>query len=189
MSRVGGDRFQLEIAAGVLLGGGVVLHATEGVWGLACDPFQADAVWRIAELKGREPDKGFVMIGDRGSFDPELELLEPALRRSIEQSWPGPVSWAVPGHRFPAWITAPDGTAAIRVPGHDQARRLSALCGTPLVSTSANPAGRRPATSALAARRYFQGRVDYLLPGRVGRAGGPSEIRIAATGRVMRPGI
>ena len=48
------DWFQLEVAAGVILSGGVILHATEGVWGLACDPFSEAAVRRISSMKRRQ---------------------------------------------------------------------------------------------------------------------------------------
>ena len=53
--------------------GGVVAHATEGVWGLACDPFDCQAVARILAIKGRSPDKGLILIGGSADcFAPEL---------------------------------------------------------------------------------------------------------------------
>ena len=182
------DWFQLEVAAGVILSGGVILHATEGVWGLACDPFSEAAVRRISSMKRRQADKGFVLIGAPGEFDTELDRLSEATREEVLASWPGPVTWVVPSQRFPGWVEARDGTVAIRVPGHEQARRLAALCGSAMISTSANPAGRTPAHNALVARAYFGQCVDFFLPGNTnceGR-GGASEIRIAHSGRIAR---
>lgn len=187
------DWFQMEVAAGVILSGGVVLHATEGVWGIACDPFAEAAVRRVSAMKRRHAHKGFVLIGAPDEFDPELDGLSTTTREDVTASWPGPVTWVVPNHRFPAWVAARDGTVAIRVPGHEQARRLAALCGSALISTSANPAGRTPARSALAARAYFGQCVEFVMPGTtnaVGRdaagPGGASEIRIARNGRIAR---
>lgn len=182
----GPDWFALARAARVISCGGVVAHATEGVWGLACDPFDRDAVRRIARLKGRPDQKGFIVIGAPGVFEAELDGVDAGTRAAIDASWPGAVTWIVANRRFPEWIAAPDATVAIRVPGHAQARRLAACCGGPLVSTSANPAGRPPARDAMAVRRYFGRRVDWILPGRVQGRRGPSEIRVAATGRVTR---
>jgi Telomere recombination len=54
--------FHLSVAASVLRGGGIVAHATEAVWGLACDPFDADAVSRLIDLKGRALAKGLIVI-------------------------------------------------------------------------------------------------------------------------------
>lgn len=187
------DWFQLEVAAGVILSGGVILHATEGVWGVACDPFCEAAVRRVSAMKERHANKGFVLIGATEAFGRELDGLSAPTRAEVTASWPGPVTWVVPNHTFPGWVTAADGTVAIRVPGHDQALRLATLCGRALVSTSANPAGRMPARSTLAARAYFGERVDFVLPGTTNsiRGGvatrvGASEIRIAGSGRVAR---
>ncbi len=162
-------------------------HAAEGVWGLACDPFDCQAVGRTLALKGRRPDKGFILIGaDADCFAPELELLTVAERRMVEASWPGPVSWILPNRRFPAWITGgQSATIAVRVPGHPQARTLCALFGGPLVSTSANPSGHPPTTDALRVRRWFQSRIDYLVPGQTQGRRGPSQLRTLA-GELLR---
>ena len=196
------DWFQLEVAAGVILSGGVILHATEGVWGIACDPFDEAAVRRVSAMKRRRSDKGFVLIGAPGEFDSELDDLSPSAREEVAASWPGPVTWVVPNRRFPGWVAANGAavssrttlsTVAIRVPGHDQALRLAALCGSALISTSANPAGRTPARSGMAARAYFGEQVDFVLPGRtnfidsvVEVRGAASEIRVAGSGHIAR---
>lgn len=170
--------------------GGVVALATEGVWGLACDPFCLTAVARILNLKGRSPGKGLILMGARQAcFAPELDALACGQRQAVAASWPGAVTWVLPSQRFPAWITgigrpgAP--TVAVRVPGHAQARALCAGFGGPLVSTSANPSGRAPTDSATQVRRWFQGAIDYLLPGRTAGRKGPSELR-TLSGEVLR---
>ena len=56
--------FQLQLAAHHLGCGGVIAHATEGVWGLACDPFNECAVMELATLKQRSGSKGFILIAD-----------------------------------------------------------------------------------------------------------------------------
>ena len=86
--------------------GGVVAHATEGVWGLACNPFDCQAVARILAIKGRSPDKGLILIGASADcFAAELTPLTAADRRAVQSTWPGPVSWVLPSERFPVWIT------------------------------------------------------------------------------------
>lgn len=180
------NRWHIGRAVAALRSGGVVLHATEGVWGLACDPFDPDAVVSVLMLKGRSISKGLIVVGaSADDFGAELECLDSATRRAVESSWPGPVTWTLPTERFPWWITGGRGTVAVRVSGHPQVRALCARFGGPLVSTSANPTGRAPARSRLKARAYFHGRVDYLLPGEVLEPGKPSAIR-TLTGAVLR---
>jgi L-threonylcarbamoyladenylate synthase len=181
------DVYHVSAAVRALRAGGVVAHATEAVWGLACDPFDAAAVARLLDLKGRAISKGLIVIAAEDyEFDPELRELSKAQSTRVRRSWPGPETWLVPNLRFPAWITGDRATVAVRVPGHAQARRLCAEFGGPLVSTSANPSARPPARTELATRRYFQGRVDMILHGMVRGKGAPSRIRDAASGTQVR---
>ncbi|MEC8867645.1 MAG: Sua5/YciO/YrdC/YwlC family protein, partial [Pseudomonadota bacterium] len=43
--------------------GGVIAHACEGVWGLACDAYSLAGVRRILELKRRSFVEGLILIG------------------------------------------------------------------------------------------------------------------------------
>ena len=186
----GADQFHVLKAARHLRAGGLVAHATEGVWGLACDPFDGRAVARLLEVKGRAPGKGLIVIGsDASCFAPELAGLAAAERSAVQSSWPGAVSWLVPSERFPWWISgarSPGGTrVAIRVPGHAQARAICAAFGGPLVSTSANPSGRPGTANGLRVRRWFQSSVDYVVPGRTLARNRPSELR-TLDGAVLR---
>ncbi len=179
--------FHLSVAASVLRGGGIVAHATEAVWGLACDPFDADAVSRLIELKGRPTAKGLIVIAATDAdFAIELSMLGELDAARVRRTWPGPETWLVPNRRFPSWITGVHATVAVRVPAHQQARRLCERFGGALVSTSANPAGRRAARNGLAVRRYFGGGIDYLLSGEVGAMAAPSRIRDAVSGARVR---
>ncbi|MCK5307286.1 MAG: Sua5/YciO/YrdC/YwlC family protein, partial [Zetaproteobacteria bacterium] len=55
----------------------------------------------------------------------------------------------------------------------------------PLVSTSANLHGKRPANNPLAVRKAFNGQLDYILHGDCG-SGRPSEIRDGISGKILR---
>ena len=102
-------------------------------------------------------------------------------------TWPGPVTWVIPSVRFPAWISGGRDSVALRVPGHAQARALCRAFGGPLVSTSANRGGRPASRSPLQALAQLgASNLDYVLPGRVGDAAGPSEIRTLG-GAPLRP--
>ena len=174
-------------AARVIAAGGVIAHACEGVWGLACDPMNEAAVQRVLELKRRPVSKGLIVIGAAAAdFAPELTRICTQTAGRIRASWPGAVTWLVQNVRFPPWIVGDFPTVAVRVPDHEQARQFAAACGHPLVSTSANRAADPPARSAEEVRRIFGEQIDGLLPGAVGDRNAPSTIIDAATGRVLR---
>ena len=177
----------LARAVTALRAGGVVAHACEGVWGLACDPFDRAAVHKILDIKGRAATKGLIVVaGAAVDFAGELDALDDALAVRVRASWPGAVTWLVPNRRFPSWVTGGRNTVAIRVPAHEQARALAAAFGGPLVSTSANRAGAMPAATADEVAQALGQDIDYLLPGATGGRKGPSRIVDAATGATLR---
>lgn len=166
----------------------MLLHATEGVWGLACDPFNLSAVLKILALKQREVAKGLILVSaDAHDFAPELGRLTEAERATVQASWPGAETWILPSSRFPVWITGGRDRVAVRVTEHPQFSALCCAFGAPIVSTSANPGGRPPARNQLKARAYFQQQVDFVLPGEILDVRGPSRIRTPA-GEIVRAG-
>ena len=187
--------WHLREARRVLRTGGVVAHATEGVWGLACDPDDRSAVARILTLKSRSADLGLILIAQNPRvFAGELACLAEADRQTALNAWPGAATFVVPNRApapWPQWITGDHSGVAVRVPGHEQARLLCAAFGGAVVSTSANPSGRQAAVSELKVRAYFGQRVDFYLPGEVISPGRPSSIYDFSSAETLRdaPGV
>jgi L-threonylcarbamoyladenylate synthase len=173
-------------AARVIRCGGVIVHATEGVFGLACLAMHRGACSRLAALKRRPREKGFIVIAARAEQFGDIVRFEGPYMREVAASWPGPHTWIFPaGAGAPEWLRGPQKTVAVRVTAHPQAAVLCDLAG-PMLSTSANPAGREPARDLFRARRYFGSDVDIYLPGAIGPRQRPSTIRDARTGAVIR---
>jgi L-threonylcarbamoyladenylate synthase len=180
----------VRIAARRLRAGGVIAYPTEGVWGLGCDPDNAAAVARLLRLKHRDPDKGLILVAaDIDQFSAYLRGLDETQRQRLGAGWPGPLTWLVPDcGAAPAWIRGRHRQVALRVSAHPLIAALCRAFGGPIVSTSANPAGRPAAVSALRARRYFAGRLDYVLSGALGGRSGPTPIRDLLTDKILREG-
>lgn len=181
--------FRLRFARHLLTRGGIVAYPTEAVYGLGCDPNNPAAVERLLVLKGRPAAKGLILVADTAErVWPLLQPLDPDVRRRVEASWPGPVTWLLPaGGRTPDWITGGRDTVAVRVSAHPVVAALCREWGAALVSTSANLTGRLPARTPLAVRRVFGAGVDLVLHGDLGGADRPTEIR-RVDGSVLRPG-
>ena len=174
----------------VLRGGGVLAYPTEAVWGLGCDPLEPAAIEHLLQLKQRDPARGLILIGTSlDDFLPFLAPLPAALRRRLARSWPGPVTWLLPARpECPRWLTGAHDTLAVRVSAHPACQALCRAWDGALVSTSANISGRPPARTRLQLRKQFDARLDYIVPGETGGRQRPSEIRDAATGKVLRKG-
>ena len=178
----------LQAAVRALRLGGVVACPTEAVWGLSCDPENEDAVYRLLELKHRPVGKGLILVAaNEGQIEFLLSELPAGQRQTLCDSWPGPATWLLP-HRglVPSWVCGSHATVAVRVSSHPVVSALCTAWGGPLVSTSANPAGARPAREGYQVRRYFARSLDYLLPGRVGAARRPTGIRDLFSGQTIR---
>ena len=171
--------WRVQQVARVVRAGGVIAYPTEAVWGLGCDPWNEQAVYRLLALKERPVAKGLILVADSiHQFDFLLADLPQVWLDRLASTWPGPNTWLVPHQkRLPAWITGRHPSVALRV---------SALTG-PLVSTSANPAGRPEARSRLRIEQYFPGQLDAVLGGTLGGRKNPSLIRDLVSGQVLRP--
>ena len=180
---------RLRHAAAVLHAGGVIAYPTEGVYGLGCRPDDRHAVQFLLELKQRPVSAGLILIA--ANLDQLEGWIAPTARESRRLiTAPGrPVTWLVSaGPLTPDWITGGRDTVAVRVTQHPLAAGLCRASGLPLVSTSANRRGKPPARSALAARLRFGRRLDLIVGGATAGTPGPTEIRDASSGRVVRAG-
>ncbi len=172
--------------ADILLGGGVIAYPTEGVFGLGCLPDDADAVLRVLAIKRRDPSKGLILIADAATT---LEGWIAMSVTAIPNPKPArPITWIVPaGPAVLPIVSGMRASVAVRITTHPIARALCSATGSPLVSTSANLAGERPARTRFVLRRKFASLVDFVVPGDCGPAPGPSEIRDLVTDRIVRP--
>lgn len=179
--------WHLQQASQAILNGGVIACPTEAVWGLSCDPLNPDAVQRLLSLKQRPMHKGLIMVAaSLAQIEPWLQSLNSQQRETLNASWPGPHTWLIPPiESIPTWITGEHEKVAVRVTNHPQLNKLCQLTG-PLLSTSANPAGKSPALNALKIRQYFGDQLDFILPGTVGAQNNPSSITDLISGQRFR---
>ena len=179
--------FAIRHAVHCVRRGGIIAYPTETVYGLGCDPLCAGAVARINRLKGRDARKGLILLASRlEQLDALIDVNDRSQRAAIV-STRDPTSWVVPAKAAaPPWITGGRNTLAIRISTHPVVMQLCDTLGHALVSTSANPAGRKPALDALQLHRYFESVVDAILVSHHNCSGRPSTIRNLQSGQLLR---
>jgi L-threonylcarbamoyladenylate synthase len=179
-------------AARIVAEGGVIAFRTDTFYGLGADPFNAKAVARIRELKGREDDKPILLLlADASEADRFIADRSQAFEDVAAQFWPGPLTIVgVAVASLPAAITAGTGTVGVRVPADESVRELVRSCGGALTATSANPSGRDPARSASQVHEYFGEEIDLVIDGGEVTATEPSTVLDVTTSppRVIRKG-
>ena len=183
----------LREAADIVRGGGIIAFPTESFYGLGAHPFDARAVQRIVDLKGRSLRDAPILVLIRSRADLESLVLEitPAAERLMEACWPGPLTIVLRASgAVPAALTAGTGTIGVRLPAHPDVQRLLEAVGGPLTGTSANRAGRPPATMAEDVERALGDGVDAILNGGPTPGGLPSTVvdTTVTPPRVIREG-
>lgn len=185
----------IKRAASILWRGGVIAYPTEAVWGLGCDPDNQDACLALLQIKKRPPEKGMILIAaDIQQFNALLAPLTQTQQQTLRQAWDaqaltGAVTFLVPDldNQVAPWVKGQHKAVALRVSRHPLVRALCLAFGGPLVSTSANIAGRPPARSRLAVEKNLGQKLDFVVPGNLGGQTNPSRIIDLCTGRTMRP--
>jgi L-threonylcarbamoyladenylate synthase len=123
-------------------GGGVAVFPADGLYGLACDPTNPDAVDRIQEIKGRDERKpSAVMYFTPLAMRELLADLGPRTRDAAGKLLPGPVTLVIanPRHRYPLACREDPERLGVRLIEGPLAGAMS-----PIFQTSANRSGDRP---------------------------------------------
>ncbi|MFT4679119.1 MAG: L-threonylcarbamoyladenylate synthase [Flavobacteriales bacterium] len=133
----------LKQAADTLKAGGVILYPTDTVWGLGCDAGNQAAVDKLREIKGREDDKGMlVLLSDDGQLQRFVKKV-PEVAWDLIDNVEKPTTIIYPqGYNMAAGVCAPDGSIGIRITKNEVCQFLVRRINRPLVSTSANFKGQ-----------------------------------------------
>ncbi len=167
----------LAHAAEVLRRGGLVAYPTETVYGLAASAFDAEAVARVFDAKGRPAGQPLpVQIASAAEAETLAHDIPESARKLLADFFPGPLTLIFP--RRPAvslLITGGGETVGLRMPDHPVALGVLRAFGGPVVCPSANTTGRRAAMSAADVLEDLDGRIDLILDG------GPTSDRTPST--------
>ena len=177
------QRDAIQEAAKWILSGGVVALPTDTLYGLAADPFSADAVARLFLAKGRAAARAVPLIAaDVPQITAYLGPLSATAARLADRFWPGPLTLLVAAPLALAReVTGGTGRVGVRVPADDVARAICRAAGRPLTATSANLSGKPASADPDLVERTLGDRIDLLIDAGPTRGGAASTI-VDATG-------
>ena len=120
--------------------GKILLHPTEGIWGIGCDAFNLNAVQKINHLKQRESKKKFIILAPTISHG--LQYFKPLTNSQIDfidDVWPGHTTVIYESNDLlPTHLKSIDNSIAMRVSNHKPIQNLLSKFNSLMVSTSAN---------------------------------------------------
>jgi L-threonylcarbamoyladenylate synthase len=157
-------------AAAIIRAGGLVAFPTETVYGLGANAFDAPAVARIFEAKGRPTfDPLIVHIAERADLThlfTDDALADPRITILADAFWPGALTIVAAARpEVPGLVRAGLDTVGVRLPRHETALALIRAAGTPIAAPSANRFGRLSPTTADHVLEQLDGRIDAVLLG------------------------
>ena len=153
----------VEQASKIIKEGNVVAIPTETVYGLAADCFNANAVEKTFQTKGRPADNPLIV---HICNEEQLGLLSNEVPRDAlilaKHFWPGPLTLILPKESaVPDIVTGGLSTVAVRMPDHPLTLSLIKETG-PLTAPSANKSGCPSPTKALHVENEFSGSISVL---------------------------
>jgi L-threonylcarbamoyladenylate synthase len=143
--------------------GGVAAFPADGLYGLACDPLNSEAIARIHRIKGRDDGKpSAVMYFSPLAMRELVAGLGPRTAAAVSALLPGPVTLVVanPGHRYPLACRADVERLGVRLISGPLA---GAMC--PIFQTSANRSGTPAPSSFDALAPEIVAAVDLAIDG------------------------
>ena len=130
-----------------LANGKVICFPTETVYSLSCDASIPSAINRICEIKHRKSNSPFsVLMTGVDQMKKYVSLNDYALQL-IKKFSPGPITYILPAlHKSKLAVISSKNTIGVRIPDHPAALFILKKYGVPLVGTSLNLSGKKPAT-------------------------------------------
>ncbi|GAB5535384.1 MAG: hypothetical protein Rubg2KO_16330 [Rubricoccaceae bacterium] len=183
----------LELAARLVAGGGVLLLPAETVYGLSGDARRPDAAARIHQIKGSDPSKPLLALTDTWDRVARWVHAPDPVRRVWAVATLGAITLVLPAtDACPAALAGADGFVGIRRSASPWVCDLVAKAGVPVFSTSANPSGDPPPARFEAVDPSIRRAVDLALDAGGELAGQPSTVARfdpeASQFEILRPG-
>jgi L-threonylcarbamoyladenylate synthase len=156
----------IDAAVEVLEAGGLVVYPTDTSYGLACDPRNQDAVWKLFDAKQRKRNIAVPLLFADSKQCEDYHEFVGLERVLIRLFWPGVLTLIVKAKEtVPGYVTGGRTTVAIRVPNHPIPRGIAKKLGAPIVGTSANRAGGPSPYNVKSAQEQLGDSVELYIDG------------------------
>ena len=128
------------------MGGGVAIFPTDTVYGIGCDPRNAESVKRIYSIKSRDLSKPLPVLVYSKEVAEKIAVFDDLSSRMAAKFWPGQLTiiLKVKDSQLKSALGLQE-KIAVRVPGHKCTLNLLKMCDM-LVGTSANISGHESFT-------------------------------------------
>jgi tRNA threonylcarbamoyl adenosine modification protein (Sua5/YciO/YrdC/YwlC family) len=163
----------VALAVDCLRKGGVIIYPTDTIYGIGCDIYNADAIARIARIKGVDSKKAqFSFIcSNLSHLSDYAKSVDTPVFRLLKSSLPGPYTFILNASKqVPRQLKTKKDTVGIRVPANNICREIVRELGHPLMSASLPMDGDvEYFTDPELMEEQFGSLVDMVIDGGIGQ--------------------
>jgi len=125
----------------IIENGGIIVFPTDTVYGIGCNPYDANAVKKIYQIKSREKTKSLPVLASSIEIVKQITIIDEFTEKIIKKYWPGPLTLILKlkDKNLKKSLNLED-KIAVRIPNSVCTLKLLNKCNL-LVGTSANVSG------------------------------------------------
>jgi len=153
----------LILAAELYYSGKIFVYPTDTIYGIGGNPFDENAVKRIADIKGRIEKKQFIwLLSDFENLMNYVEIFYENHLDILQKIWPAPLTVILKLNERTRAILNQE-SVAVRIPQNDFCLNLLKEISRPLISTSVNRSGEKPLNKVDQIVNNFSEVVDAIF--------------------------
>ena len=122
--------------------GQIIAYPTDTVYGIGCNPFNKDSISKIYDIKNREGEKRFPILGFSKKELEKIVEFNKIAEKISEKFWPGQITMLLPIRKEITQRISNNGKLAVRVPNNECVLAILEKCKL-IVGTSANISGEK----------------------------------------------
>ena len=154
--------------------GQIIAFPTDTVYGIGCNPFNKDSISRIYDIKKRNGEKRFPILGFSKKELKNIVKFNSKAEKISEKFWPGQVTLLLPIRKEITKQIENNGKLAVRVPNNECLLSILEQCKL-IVGTSANISGEEPILDSSKCKTKLP-KIDVLVDGGIIKSLGESTI-------------
>jgi len=174
-----------KVIVPILLSGGIGVFPTDTIYGVVGSALKKETIKRIYKLCKRELKKPMIVlissVNDLRIFGISLTAKQ---KNILAKLWPGKVSIVLDckSKKF-SYLHCKTFSLALRFPKNENLVKILKKTG-PLVATSANMDGEKPAKTCGEAKKYFENKVDFYVDDGKSKSVHSTLVRLLKNGEV-----
>ncbi|MBU4022999.1 threonylcarbamoyl-AMP synthase, partial [Patescibacteria group bacterium] len=158
-----GVKNQIEKAVEILKKGGIIAYPTDTVYGIGCNALDNKAVKKVLGIKDRPANSALLIAVSDFKMMEDIVFFTKKEHGFMEKFLPGPITFILPKKsKISDLVTAGKKTLGVRIPDSKETMEIIKQAGFPIITTSANVSGKKPAVKS----RDIDLKVDFVVEGK-----------------------